>query len=196
MSTLSSNSQECKMMKQVKNDDIWVNDLYLRQGIENLLQEKIFLHSGLRFVFFTIDNYYNVKKQNYDHKTHRLIFLTQGTEFRFLNDFDMHRIDARSRLDAIRNFITRIAHGLESSDKLISENITLTARDRILIEQLSAGKKVVDIANMIRMHIKTVYQIRHNLIRKLGCNSLVEFLRILKNDVFKSWLVNAPVVLS
>lgn len=194
MSTLSSNSQECKMMKQVKNDDIWVNDLYLRQGIENLLQEKIFLHSGLRFVFFTIDNYYNVKKQNYDHKTHRLIFLTQGTEFRFLNDFDMHRIDARSSLDAIRNFITRIAHGLENSDKLISENITLTARDRILIEQLSAGKKVVDIANMIRMHIKTVYQIRHNLIRKLGCNSLVEFLSILKNDVFKSWLVNAPVV--
>ncbi|HDG8123755.1 TPA: LuxR family transcriptional regulator, partial [Klebsiella pneumoniae] len=37
------------------------------------------------------------------------------------------------------------------------------------------------------LHIKTIYQIRLNLIKKLGCSGRTDFFNISRSETFKSW---------
>lgn len=173
-------------MKRIKEADLWVRDKFLEQGLEALFRERVVLHDNLRFVFFTIDYYYDVKAQNYDLSAHRLIFLTQGYSFRFLNDFRMYRLDVNETLDTIHSFIVEISWNSELVDSVTYENMILTIRDRVLIEQLSNGKNVAKIATLNQLHYKTVYQNRQDLMKKFGCESLVDFLKCSKTKFSKN----------
>lgn len=177
-------------MIRVEQADIWVNDRFLELGLEVLFADETLVNRRLRFVFFTIDHYFNVKAQNYNLSTHRVVFLTQGPGYNFLNDLNMYRIDTRSDLDDIRRFIVELSCDLDKREPLKSVGVRLTLRDRLIIEQLSVGVNVSEIANINQIHYKTVCQIRQDLIRKLGCENQVELMEILRSDVFKRWVLN------
>lgn len=177
-------------MKRVKTADIWISDIYLQRGLETLLETSFSAPARKRFVFFTIENYYDVKAQNYDLSTHRLVLLTQGDMYYFLSDFKMFRLHARCDLSTLQRSIKDIASDVEKVRKR-PEKIVLTARDKIFLDQFSAGKSVQEIALLNKIHYKTVYQNRQKLITKLGCTNLVNFFRTLKSDVFKTWVVSA-----
>lgn len=177
-------------MKRVKTADIWVSDVYLQRGLETLLDKSFSAPARKRFVFFTIENYYAVKAQNYDLSTHRLVLLTQGDMYYFLSDFKMFRLNARSDLSTLQRSIKDIASDGEKVRKR-TEKIVLTDRDKVFIDQFSSGKSVQEIAMLNKLHYKTVYQNRQKLITKLGCTNLVNFFTTLKSDVFKRWVVSA-----
>ena len=165
-------------MKRVKTADIWISDIYLQRGLETLLETSFSAPVRKRFVFFTIEN------------THRLVLLTQGDMYYFLSDFKMFRLHARCDLSTLQRSIKDIASDVEKVRKR-PEKIVLTARDKVFLDQFSAGKSVQEIALLNKIHYKTVYQNRQKLITKLGCTNLVNFFRTLKSDVFKTWVVSA-----
>ena len=120
-------------MKRVKTADIWVSDVYLQRGLETLLDKSFSAPARKRFVFFTIENYYAVKAQNYDLSTHRLVLLTQGDMYYFLSDFKMFRLNARSDLSTLQRSIKDIAADGEKVRKR-TEKIVLTDRDKVLYQ--------------------------------------------------------------
>lgn len=177
-------------MKRVKTADIWVSDIYLQRGLETLLENAFSASASKRFVFFTIENYYDVKAHNYDLSSHLLVLLTQGDMYYFLNDFKMFRLQARCDLSTLQRAIKEIAANEERSRKT-PEKIVLTDRDKVFLDQFSSGKSVQEIAMINKLHYKTVYQNRQKLITKLGCTNLINFFTTLKSDVFKRWVVSA-----
>lgn len=178
-------------MKRLERVDIWVSDRFLEQGLESIFRENRNVKSHLRFVFFTIENYLNVKAQNYNLSTHRLVLLTQGGQFSFLSGSRVYKLDTRITPKEIYSFFIETAWDLDSSNDVSNEKIMLTHRERVILSHMSDGKSVREIAYIVHVHKKTVYQIRRDLIKKLGCASLTGLFRIMRSDVFKRWMINA-----
>ncbi|MBF8469268.1 LuxR family transcriptional regulator, partial [Klebsiella oxytoca] len=45
----------------------------------------------------------------------------------------------------------------------------------------------VNIGKSLNLHIKTIYQIRLTLIKKLGCSGRTDFFNISRSETFKAW---------
>ena len=69
--------------------------------------------------------------------------------------------------------------------------VVLTHRERVLINLIKEGKRIAEIGEHLNLHIKTVYQVRQSLIKKMGCSGAVDLLRTLHSDVFKNWLAES-----
>ncbi|WP_369700860.1 LuxR C-terminal-related transcriptional regulator [Citrobacter freundii] len=73
----------------------------------------------------------------------------------------------------------------------ICKNISLTARDKYILTQLGEGRTIFEISALLNLHLKTIYQARQNLIKKLGCSGLIDFQGILRAQIFRNWLEHA-----
>jgi DNA-binding CsgD family transcriptional regulator len=176
--------QNCVQLEQV---DLWLSDHYLQLGLQKALENIRFDDTGIRYVFLTEQYYADVLSHNYDLDKNRLILLTNGHDFNFLDSVPLHRLSARATLDDIRHFITTITWQ-KGEATLPSHRMLLTAREKKLIDLMKEGKKMTEVGMHMNVHIKTIYQIRQNLIKKMGCTGLIDFLRTLRSDVFSCWM--------
>ncbi|VEB06683.1 LuxR family transcriptional regulator [Klebsiella pneumoniae] len=55
-------------------------------------------------------------------------------------------------------------------------SVQFTEREKKVIQLISNGEAVASIGRSLNLHIKTIYQIRLNLIKKLGCSGRTDFL--------------------
>lgn len=170
--------------------DIWLTDNYLRMGLENILQKINFGKTGLRYVFLTEQQYTDVLKRNYDLNKNRFVLLTDGTPFNFLNAAPFYQLPKRVTVHELQNFVMSISY---PAAKPLASNkpILLTARERRLIDLIKEGKKMAEMGEYLNLHIKTVYQTRQTLIKKIGCTGAIDLLRTLHSDIFKNWLVES-----
>ena len=56
---------------------------------------------------------------------------------------------------------------------------------------LGEGRTIFEIFALLNLHLKTIYQARQNLIKKLGCSGLIDFQGILRAQIFRNWLEHA-----
>nr|WP_159466213.1 LuxR C-terminal-related transcriptional regulator [Scandinavium goeteborgense] len=172
---------------QLEQVDLWLSDHYLQLGLQKALENIRFDDTCIRYVFLTEQYYADVLSHNYDLDKNRLILLTNGHDFNFLDSVPLHRLSARATLDDIRNFITSITWQ-KGEPTMPSHRMLLTAREKKLIDLMKEGKKMTEVGMHMNVHIKTIYQIRQNLIKKMGCTGLIDFLRTLRSDVFSLWM--------
>ncbi|MEW5562743.1 LuxR family transcriptional regulator [Enterobacter asburiae] len=170
--------------------DIWLTDNYLRMGLENILQKIKFDNTGLRYVFLTEHHYTDVLKHNYDLTKNRIVLLTEGTSFNFLNTAPFYQLPKRVTVHELQNFVISISY---LADKPLESKkpVLLTARERRLIDLIKEGKKMAEMGEYLNLHIKTVYQTRQTLIKKIGCSGAIDLLRTLRSDIFKNWLMES-----
>ncbi|MBB1200989.1 LuxR family transcriptional regulator [Enterobacteriaceae bacterium 89] len=167
--------------------DLWLSDLYLRCGLENILQNIHFHHSAIRYVFLTERHYSDVVKQNYDLTTTKFILLTEGSVFNFLGDEAFYQLPMKTSVKELQKLINTLSLHKEVPNHH-QARISLTDRERQVIDLIREGKRIAEMGPLLNVHIKTVYQIRQALMKKMGCDGLIDFLRTLRSDVFRNWL--------
>jgi Bacterial regulatory proteins, luxR family. len=167
--------------------DLWLSDNYLRCGLESILQNIHFGDSQQRYVFLTEQQYFDVINQHYDLTKNKIIMLTDGNTFNFLGTSSMYQLSMKTTANDLQKFITTISNPKNTSAKSECQ-FSLTARERRLIDLIKEGKKMAEMGEHLNVHIKTVYQIRQTLIKKMGCDGVIDFLRTLRSDVFRNWL--------
>ncbi|MDM2745861.1 MULTISPECIES: LuxR C-terminal-related transcriptional regulator [Citrobacter] len=173
------------------NAELWVDDIFIRQGLKNIIADIVFEDDKARLVFFTANHFEAVKKQNYDLNTHRLVLLIDGHLYQYLNEISFYRLPIDISVATLKQFIIDIT-GFASNHENQSElNISLTARDKYILTQLGEGRTIFEISALLNLHLKTIYQARQNLIKKLGCSGLIDFQRILQAQIFRNWLKHA-----
>lgn len=173
------------------NAELWVDDIFIRQGLKNIIADIVFEDDKARLVFFTANHFEAVKKQNYDLNTHRLVLLIDGHLYQYLNEISFYRLPIDISVATLKQFIidiTGFASNHENQSKL---NISLTARDKYILTQLGEGRTIFEISALLNLHLKTIYQARQNLIKKLGCSGLIDFQGILQAQIFRNWLKHA-----
>ena len=173
------------------NAVLWIDDIYIRQGLNNILADIVFEDDKARLVFFTANHFDAVKKQNYDLNTYRLVLLIDGHLYQYLNDISLYRLPVDSDVASIKQFIIDITRAGGKHEHQSELNISLTARDKYILTQLGEGRTVFEISAMLNLHLKTIYQARQNLIKKLGCSGLIDFQGILQAQIFRNWLKHA-----
>lgn len=95
-----------------------------------------------------------------------------------------------SSIEELQKFIISISHANEEQlQRKIP--VVLTRRERVLINLIKDGKRIAEMGEHLNLHIKTVYQARQSLIKKMGCSGAVDLLRTLHSDVFKNWLAES-----
>lgn len=166
--------------------DLWINNNLLRQGLQLVLDS---LSPGCfhgKYLFFTSDNYYAVLNHHYDRKRVRFVLLTDGNDLNFLSEIPMYRIPARSTPAEIKSFILRPTLFGKKPDRE-SESIVFTNREKEVIRLMNDGEAMANIGKSLNLHIKTIYQIRLTLIKKLGCSGRTDFFNISRSETFKAW---------
>lgn len=176
------------VLKHLPQADLWIEDTFLQQGLERIFEAVKIDRKDVKFVFFTIEQYENVKNHPYDMSTHRFVLLTDGHMYHFLDAFFIHRISAHTPVNKLKDFIIEAQWQPAGKISLKPEKMLLTRREKLLLSQLGEGKKVLDIAKMSNLHFKTIYQNRRSLIKKLGCMGQIDFMQILRTPVFQTWL--------
>ncbi|WP_220676471.1 LuxR C-terminal-related transcriptional regulator [Klebsiella pasteurii] len=166
--------------------DLWINNNLLRQGLQLILDSLSPGYFHGKYVFFTSDNYYAVLNHHYDRKRVRFVLLTDGNDLNFLSELPMYRIPARATPAEIKSFILRPTLFGKKPDRE-SENIIFTSREKEVIRLMNNGEAMVNIGKSLNLHIKTIYQIRLTLIKKLGCSGRTDFFNISRSETFKAW---------
>ncbi|EFE09547.1 LuxR C-terminal-related transcriptional regulator [Citrobacter youngae] len=179
------------VQEHAKNAELWIEDIFIRRGLENILADIAFENDNMRLVFFTINYFDAVKKQNYDLRTHRLVLLIDGHLYQYLNDISFYRLPVDSGVDSIKKFICEIISIDTAHDRPSELNIILSERDKFILTQLGEGRTISEISTLLNLHLKTIYLTRQNLIKKLGCSGLIDFQGILQTPVFRNWLKHA-----
>ncbi|WP_368289043.1 LuxR C-terminal-related transcriptional regulator [Kluyvera intermedia] len=174
------------------NIDFWVDDSFLQLGLERTINKSSVLDPNIRLFFFTIDQYSQVKKQRYNSSAHRLILLTEGHMYNFLDDAGIYRMQKKSSFSEMEKVIVNATQRHDKAPKADLQTVVLSERDKTLLNYFCEGKKVNEIAELMQLHFKTIYLIRKNLISKLGCSGVIDFLHTLRKDVFKTWLMQTP----
>ncbi|MDU7372445.1 MAG: LuxR C-terminal-related transcriptional regulator [Klebsiella michiganensis] len=140
--------------------DLWINNNLLRQGLQLV--------------------------HHYDRKRVRFVLLTDGNDLNFLSEIPMYRIPARSTPAEIKSFILRPTLFGKKPDRE-SESIVFTNREKEVIRLMNDGEAMANIGKSLNLHIKTIYQIRLTLIKKLGCSGRTDFFNISRSETFKAW---------
>ncbi|MFJ2973993.1 LuxR C-terminal-related transcriptional regulator [Kluyvera sp. NPDC087067] len=174
------------------NIDFWIDDSFLQLGLERTIHKSRAVDPDIRLVFFTIDQYNMVKKQRYSSTEHRLILLTEGHMYNFLDDAGIYRMQKKSSFTEMEKIIENATQRRGKAAKAEFQGIVLSERDKTLLNYFCEGKKINEIAELMQLHFKTIYLIRKNLINKLGCSGVIDFLHTLRKDVFKTWLMQTP----
>jgi DNA-binding CsgD family transcriptional regulator len=174
-----------------RHAQLWIDDVFIRQGLENILADIEYKDENVRLVFFTINYFNTVKKQNYDLRTHRLVLLIDGHLYQYLNDLSFYRLPVDSGVASIKKFIADIISIDIEYNQQAALNIILTARDKYILTQLGEGRTISEISSLLNLHLKTIYLTRQNLIKKLGCSGLIDFQGILQTPIFRNWLKHA-----
>ena len=179
------------VQEHARNAVLWIDDIFIRQGLKNIHTDIVFEDDKARLVFFTANHFDAVKKQNYDLNTYRLVLLIDGHLYQYLNDISLYRLPVDSDVASIKQFIIDITRAGGKHEHQSELNISLTARDKYILTQLGEGRTVFEISAMLNLHLKTIYQARQNLIKKLGCSGLIDFQGILQAHIFRNWLKHA-----
>ncbi|MDJ1655432.1 LuxR C-terminal-related transcriptional regulator [Raoultella sp. Ech2A] len=166
--------------------DLWIKNSLLRQGLQLILDSLSPSCFHGKYVFFTSDNYYSVLNHKYNQRKVRFVLLTDGNDLNFLSEIPMFRISARSTPAEIKSFILRPTLYSKKPDGE-SEGIILTSREKAVIRLMNDGEAIVNIGKSLNLHIKTIYQIRLTLIKKLGCSGRTDFFNISRSETFKAW---------
>ena len=173
------------------NAELWIDDIFIRQGLKNILADIFFEDDQTRLVFFTANHFDAVKKQKYDLNTHRLVLLIDGHQYQYLNDISLYRLPVDIGVGSIKQFIIDITRAGGEHENQSKACISLTARDKFILTQLGEGRTIFEISALLNLHLKTIYQARQNLIKKLGCSGLIDFQGILRAQIFRNWLEHA-----
>lgn len=179
------------VQEQVGNAELWLDDIFIRQGLKNILADIVFEDDQTRLVFFTANHFDAVKKQKYDLNTYRLVLLIDGHQYQYLNDISLYRLPVDIGVGSIKQFIIDITRAGDEHENQSEACISLTARDKFILTQLGEGRTIFEISALLNLHLKTIYQARQNLIKKLGCSGLIDFQGILRAQVFRNWLEHA-----
>lgn len=122
------------------NAELWIDDIFIRQGLKNILADIVFEDDKARLVFFTANHFNAVKRQNYDLSTHRLVLLIDGHLYRYLNDLSLYRLPIDVSVATFKQFIIDITRSGGIHDNQSELNISLTARDKYILTQLGRGE--------------------------------------------------------
>ncbi|WP_204526900.1 LuxR C-terminal-related transcriptional regulator [Citrobacter cronae] len=179
------------VQEHARQAHLWIDDVFIRQGLENILADIEYKNKNVRLVFFTINYFNTVKKQNYDLRTHRLVLLIDGHLYQYLNELSFYRLPVDSGVASIKKFIAEIISIDTEHDQQAEINIVLTERDKYILTQLGEGRTISEISGLLNLHLKTIYLSRQNLIKKLGCSGLIDFQGILQTPIFRHWLEHA-----
>lgn len=169
--------------------DLWLDDNFLKYGLCEILKDVRLDCQNMRYVMFSASQYANVTQHNYDLRTHRFILLSDGQRYNFLDSFTVNHISSKASIEEIVKFLTSLRKKNEDHCH-IEQKVKLSTRETTLLDQMTDGKKIIEMAENLNVHIKTVYQMRTNLIKKLGCSGNIDFMQTLRTDVFKRWLTD------
>lgn len=134
------------------------------------------------------NQYLDVLKHNYDRGSSKIILLTDGAFFHFLDGIAFYQFSMDSSIEELQEFIISISHPNENQlQRKIP--VVLTHRERVLINLIKEGKRIAEIGEHLNLHIKRS-TVRQSLI-KMGCSGAVDLLRTLHSDVFKNWLAES-----
>ncbi|MEO3988658.1 helix-turn-helix transcriptional regulator [Pseudocitrobacter cyperus] len=172
--------------------DLWLEDNFLELGLRQVLGNIRFEHRDIRYVIFSANQYPHVKNHGYDLRRHCFILLSDGHLYNFLDSFSVNHISSKVTIGEMTRFLTSLRKTREGARRS-EQKVKLSPRETTLINQMSDGKKINEMAQDLNVHIKTVYQIRSNLIKKLGCSGHIDFMQTLRTDAFKSWLTEQHV---
>lgn len=117
--------------------------------------------------------------------------LIDGHLYQYLNDVSLYRLPVVIGVASIKQFIIDITRAGGNHENQSDSNISLTARDKYILTQLGEGRTIFEISALLNLHLKTIYQARQNLIKKLGCSGLIDFQGILRAQIFRNWLEHA-----
>jgi DNA-binding CsgD family transcriptional regulator len=172
---------------QSKHADLWLSDNYLRWGVESILEHIAFGNTAMRYVFLNENQYLDVLKHNYDRGSSKIVLLTDSSLFHFLDGITFYQFPMSSSIEELQKFIISISHANEKQLQRKTP-VVLTRRESVLIDLIKEGMRIAEMGEYLNLHIKTVYQIRQSLIKKMGCSGAVDLHRTLHSDVFKNWL--------
>ncbi len=175
---------------RTKHADLWLSDNYLRWGLETIFSQLSLADCSIRYVFLTEQRYSEVREHNYDLNKTRIILLTDSSFFQFLNHMSIYQFPMNSSIEELHRFIISITN---KKDVLRPRKtpISLSQRERLLIDLIKQGKRIADMGELLDLHIKTVYQTRQSLMKKIGSSGAVDLMHKLHSDIFKSWLAES-----
>ncbi|HDN2718287.1 TPA: helix-turn-helix transcriptional regulator [Klebsiella aerogenes] len=166
--------------------DLWIDNHFLMSGISLILRTLPESCFRKKHVFFTSDSYFSVLQHKYNRRETIFILLTEGNDLNFLSELPMIRIPARSTPAELKTFLNQPTRYYKSHTSP-GELIQFTEREKKVIQLISNGEAIASIGRSLNLHIKTIYQIRLNLIKKLGCSGRTDFFNISRSETFKSW---------
>ncbi|MFV0265375.1 MAG: hypothetical protein ACK5JN_23655 [Kluyvera sp.] len=175
---------------RTEHADFWLSDNYLRWGLESLFTQNSLAKDSIHYVFLTEQRYSEVRQQNYNLSNTRIILLTDGSRFQFLNDMAIYQFPIKSSIEELQQFIISISSQKEPL-RHYKAPVSLNQRERLLIDLIKQGKRMADMGELLNLHIKTVYQTRQSLMKKMGCSGAADLMHKLHSDIFKSWLAES-----
>lgn len=175
---------------RTKHADFWLSDNYLRQGLESIFTQFSLADDTIRYVFLTEQRYSEVREYNYDLQKTKIVLLTDSSFFQFLNNGSIYQFPMRSSIEELQRFVISIANTTEEP-RMYKSSVSLSQRERLLIDLIKQGKRIADMSELMDLHIKTVYQARQSLMKKIGCSGAVDLMHKLHSDIFKNWLAES-----
>lgn len=166
--------------------DLWFDNRFLLYGMSLILNTLPASYFRKKHVFFTSDNYFAVLEHNYNRRDTLFILLTEGNDLNFLSELPMLRLPANSTPEELKIFLHQPTRYYKTHPAPCA-SVQFTEREKKVIQLISNGEAVASIGRSLNLHIKTIYQIRLNLIKKLGCSGRTDFFNISRSETFKSW---------
>lgn len=106
-------------------------------------------------------------QHKYNRRETIFVLLTEGNDLNFLSELPMLRIPARSTPAELKTFLNQPTRYYKSHTSP-GELIQFTEREKKVIQLISNGEAIASIGRSLNLHIKTIYQIRLNLIKSLA----------------------------
>lgn len=166
--------------------DLWFDNGFLLYGMSLILNSLPASYFRKKHVFFTSDNYFAVLQHNYNRRDTLFILLTEGNDLNLLSELPMLRLPANSTPEELKIFLHQPTRYYKTHPAP-GASVQFTEREKKVIQLISNGEAVASIGRSLNLHIKTIYQIRLNLIKKLGCSGRTDFFNISRSETFKSW---------
>lgn len=90
-------------------------------------------------------------------------------------DYLMKPVD----IDELKQTISRLVDHIHSGTDIIPESLTmLSKREKEILKYVLAGESSVEIAEKLFLSVNTINTHRRNILKKTGCRSVLEILRI------------------
>lgn len=167
---------------------VLVQDVFLKLGLLGILEEYLSNKSLVNnFVIFTPEHYYKVLEENFSPYNTVFLVLTHEQNYPFLNQLPLKRIPfSTTPLQLIELFKTCTPAFNKKEQQ--EREVLLSKREILFINFCEHGLSPAETSREMGLHIKTIYDLRLSVLKKIGCSSFNELNILIHSPVFKKWM--------